>query len=790
MAVLACALCHVRISFASDSAVVTLTQNGISTNYSDLATAIGAITADADLLVHADCSLGAELSVVNRKVTVHADELGVVITPISEDFQKAKNTSFEIGSGGELVLSNVVFRGFERFANAGTLNAVFVRVMNGGTFRMQNGARLENIDNAYGYYGAIKGDEGSKTILENGSALVGCLANGGSGQGGAIFLSSGAQLDLCGGVISNCVANKYGGGICAAADARIFISGPSVVWGNVQKTSSSLSGKQENIYVSGAPNTPVFTINSSVEGGKLGVGYSNDPRNKEGGVVATFAEGLSDEEKAASAAAFFSDANGDWYNGVVGAVSADGKNLVWGPTNREQGTVPEEEGTIVVDRAGKLLYFTDITAAFARLTGGVARVTLKADVVVTNGISGTSTTTGMSDNVDIWNIPICGEVTLDGAGHTIGRGGNYRFLVTGGENSLMVTNVTLKGETLQGVKAGDCSFLRAENGGLIVLEAGAIIRNVVCADWRLRTSAAVSVFNAAKLVMRDGADIACCTNAYNDKSAGGGVIVTSTNSVFRFEGGTIRNCSAVQGGGVQIDNSATIIITGSGKIMDNAGGNVCVADQSYLVLGDVFSGSIGHTAGVTMDKTAPAVFGRVADNCPVPAEELVSSAANFYRDADSSIRGCIVTNDTAKLLVWSNAITNGVYVDTKNSGVRYYAVESSEPPDDPPEEPVEEQEWSVETNYPTPIAFQSILQIDEKTWQLVMTNREPYCRYRLIYTDDLKKGFIHTDKWEKVLSEVDPVWTTNIVCEGTAWFWRAEGTFGTNMILKVETPEP
>ena len=789
MAVLACALCHVRISFASDPAVVTLTQDGISTDYTDLAMAIGAITADADLLVHTDCSLGAGLSVENRKVTIHADGLGAVITPISEDFQKAENTPFEIGSDGELVLSNVVFRGFERFANAGTKGAVFVHVKKDGTFRMQNGARLENIDNAYGTYGAIKGEGGSKTILESGSALVGCramTAGNANGYGGAIYLSSEAELFLRGGVISNCVAKTYGGGVCASATARIFISGPSVVWGNVKENDSGSS--QDNIYVSGAPNTPVFTINSSVEGGKLGVGYSNNPRNNEGSVVATFAEGLSDEEKAASAAAFFSDKNGDWYNGVVGAVSAD--NLVWGPTNREQGTVPEEEGTIVVDRAGKLLYFTDITAAFARLTGGVARVTLKADAVVTNGIS--STTTGMSDNVDIWNIPICGEVTLDGAGHTIGRGGNYRFLVTGGENSLMVTNVTLKGETLQGVKAGDCSFLRAENGGLIVLEAGATIRNVVSVDWRLRTSAAVSVFNAAKLVMRDGADIACCTNAYNDESAGGGVIVTSTNSVFRFEGGTIRNCSAVQGGGVQIENSATIIITGSGKIMDNAGGNVCVADQSYLVLGDVFSGSIGHTAGVAMDRTAPApaVFGRVADNCPVSAEELVSSAANFYRDADSSIRGCIVTNDTAKLLVWANAITNGVYVDTKNNGVRYYAVESSEPPEDPPEEPVEEQEWSVETNYPTPIAFQSILQIDEKTWQLVMTNREPYCRYRLIYTDDLKKGFIHTDKWEKVLSEVDPVWTTNIVCEGTAWFWRAEGTFGTNMILKVETPEP
>ena len=89
---------------------------------------------------------------------------------------------------------------------------------------------------------------------------------------------------------------------------------------------------------------------------------------------------------------------------------------------------------------------------------------------------------------------------------------------------------------------------------------------------------------------------------------------------------------------------------------------------------------------------------------------------------------------------------------------------------------------SVTTNTPTPIAFQAITKVSEEngqtTWQLVVTNRVPWCHYRLIFTDDLSKGFTTTGAWEQVGKDADAVWTTNVTTTTGAAFWKAEGKEG------------
>ena len=86
------------------------------------------------------------------------------------------------------------------------------------------------------------------------------------------------------------------------------------------------------------------------------------------------------------------------------------------------------------------------------------------------------------------------------------------------------------------------------------------------------------------------------------------------------------------------------------------------------------------------------------------------------------------------------------------------------------------------TNYPTPIAFMSITRLADTNWVLVVTNRRTLCWYRLIYTDDLSKGFTETGAWEQA-TETGP-WTTNVIFSDgdarPAYFWRAEGTWGTD----------
>jgi hypothetical protein len=95
--------------------------------------------------------------------------------------------------------------------------------------------------------------------------------------------------------------------------------------------------------------------------------------------------------------------------------------------------------------------------------------------------------------------------------------------------------------------------------------------------------------------------------------------------------------------------------------------------------------------------------------------------------------------------------------------------------------------WEVETHHPDPIAFRSIARVSETEWTLVVTGRVEYCNYRLIWTDDLAKGFTETGKWEHAVGPAaEPVWTTNVITTGGARFWRAEGADGTNMVYKTE----
>ena len=95
--------------------------------------------------------------------------------------------------------------------------------------------------------------------------------------------------------------------------------------------------------------------------------------------------------------------------------------------------------------------------------------------------------------------------------------------------------------------------------------------------------------------------------------------------------------------------------------------------------------------------------------------------------------------------------------------------------------------WEVVTNHPTLIAFKSIERVSDTEWTLVVTDRVEYCNYRLIWTKDLAKGFTETGKWEHAVGPAaESVWTTNVITTGGAWFWRAEGADGTNMVYKTE----
>ena len=96
------------------------------------------------------------------------------------------------------------------------------------------------------------------------------------------------------------------------------------------------------------------------------------------------------------------------------------------------------------------------------------------------------------------------------------------------------------------------------------------------------------------------------------------------------------------------------------------------------------------------------------------------------------------------------------------------------------EDPDPDPQWTAVTNHPTPIAFKSIDRVSDTEWALVITDRVEFCNYRLIWTKDLTKGFTSTGEWEQ--AHAAGPWATNVITTGGAWFWRAEGADGTNMV--------
>lgn len=92
--------------------------------------------------------------------------------------------------------------------------------------------------------------------------------------------------------------------------------------------------------------------------------------------------------------------------------------------------------------------------------------------------------------------------------------------------------------------------------------------------------------------------------------------------------------------------------------------------------------------------------------------------------------------------------------------------------------PGDGEEPTAVTRYPSPIAIQSIDRLADGKWRIVVTNREPYCWYCLISTDDLKQGFTSTGAWQQAAADAPKAWTNVVERPEGRYFWQALGKPG------------
>lgn len=412
-------------------------------------------------------------------------------------------------------------------------------------------------------------------------------------------------------------------------------------------------------------------------------------------------------------------------NHIVNESAADlyaavsGSSFVWSTTRPVPEPVDRSEAVASVKDSSGTLYYATVGDAFRAATKAGATVSLTSDVAE------------WDEDLEV----LADGLIFDGAGFSLTRPEDGTACIAATNTSLTVKNV---------VVSGGATRIFDAFGGSLTLMDGTTVRDVIGSGQGF--VAPVVVMNGT-FTMNSGVTIESCQNSYS-RTAGesltaGAVLVNGQTAKAFLYGGTIKDCSASLAGGVYVGNEAKVEVKGDltitgNTLLNGAACNLLVNDLSALTLVGELTGSVGYTEGVAGSGTK---FGTTT----LSGDAASASAAKFTHDTDNATG---LVDADGKTLIWG---------------------EASDPvnPDDP----------AGETVSPTPIAFKSITET-ETGWELVITNRVPYCWYRLVYTSDLKSGFTVEGEWEQAAADATPEWTTNIVTTTPAFFWKAEAKDG------------
>ena len=721
------------------------------TNYLSLGTLFNYVKPGATIVVRRDCSMTNAVEVTDDLAIVGT--AGCVISSLQE-------SSFWI-YGGTLTVSNAVFSGY-------SADGLF-NVDNGAKLVLADGARIvgQPAGSMAEAFSAVTVFEGAEVTLQPGCEIRDWESRQPEYEcGGGVTVYAGGVLNLYGGRITGCRSLSYGGGIYIASGATVNLQGSVEVKGNEASRDPTGTGTgllADDICCCDADSVFRLTGKVTSPDGSIGVSYygtDEESGNREGDSFITVA---TDAQSATNSAAkfFCTVPERETKDTMVGAVSEDGATLVWEDVGKRCSPEDAVAAVIYAGEDGMATnYYRSVEDAFNELN-----VKIEADATV-EILKSTNFPAGL---VVQRSVLLCshGAMPLD---LTLSSGGDCGFLVGSG-SSLVISNLTVGGADL------DTTLVWAK-GGSLTLAAGATLQDVAGVSYG---TSGVSASDGATFTMERDSAILSCRNAYANEyggfSTGGGLWANDTT--VRLNGGQIAYCKAVVGGGVYFTPSCDVRISGDVEIAANnnvfvkdvsEGPNLYASSRDQITLAGDFTGSVG----VVVDGSTN-VFGKVdaAYFAAASVDDLTAGAAHFYRnlpgDDKDEVKGCVVTNGAVRLLVWKSALetdpeTGKEYYEDDDE-TRYGLVDGEVPP-----VPV-----IVD---PDPIAFESITRISDTEWKLIVTNIVPYCNYRLLWTKDLTKGFTSTGDWAQAAADAPKAWTTNVVTEGGAWFWRAEGKEG------------
>ena len=558
--------------------------------------------------------------------------------------------------GGSLTLRNVGFGGYR--------GDTFIRVINGGSLVLDNGAVLRDLEcpgNSDGKpYGPVAVIDGSARLCP-GAEISGCRATGTGNKGGGLYLSAQAKLELSGGIITNCSTRQAngGGGVYAAKGAVITVTGPAKVVGNLanfQPETQTTKPTASDLELASAG--AALKVTAPVVGGRIGVRYATsgaDFGNTEGKAFAVFEGTFTGHELEGICDSFFCDASSK----LLAEASA-AKRLLWKrPAEEDTRPQPLDPGdpnavARVTYPGGSFFDWASAQYAFDSLTNSPA--------------SAKATVTLLKDDFFDSDIEVVCQVTFESSAsgrRTLSRCAGCRVHVNEGA-SLTVANLDVRGVNSIFDEPSEVPVFRVDGGALTLDNAS--VREVRGTG---NGGAGAIVVNAGEFAMRRGAEVSDCRNDFvyrvTDTGVGAGILIDN-GSVARLEGGTVRNCTASRGGGVAVRNKSVVYVSGDVRIEDNArlsgeANNLLVADLSQLYLDDELTASVGYVEGI--GRNTP-VFGEVQSG--VSDGEAVASARRFTNDVTGDY-GVVVKCSASRLLVWRDGLSSDGEYKTENGEV-------------------------------------------------------------------------------------------------------------------------
>lgn len=716
---------------SGDSAVVSLIQNGKETPYRSLEALLADCTNEATIVVHADCALPRRVTVTKSLTVVGVGSGRTVSAPGLTDF------GFWVDSG-TLTFSNITF---SAYAGKGLV------VVDGAdaTFVLAKGARLDGLrglETDDYYSDAITVQAGTATLL-SGCEISGCSCYAGN-WGGAVLVKEGGRLNLWGGTVTNCFAT-FGGGVNVEEGGVVSVKGDVRVSGNRAKPRNVEIASDIYVNYDSNPETAIKLDGAVTSADRsIGIHCCNSSANAEGASFASAGESFPESEATSTAAKFFCDATAGEDPSLIGAAAPDGRTLKWAMT--EDPIVPEEAVIRVITGGGA------VTNSYGSASQAFANLSVDAVVEVLANCS-------FQEDLTVGTAIVLRSVKGMGLFREMTRNGDCSVVVKSG-GRLTISGLTVNGGNLPCRKA----LIRVD-GGAMSLESGAEVKNAICETGDCG-GAGILVDKGGSLTMSAGAAISGCS-CTGEMSEGAGIWATGAD--IDLGGGTISDCKADHSAAVSLHDCRSLKI---GDVTFSAIQSGDRVSASYTCYGDGCSEvelagrlQLEGEGGFLIDVDQGGdCFGFVNADCltETEVESLACSAGIFFRtEGKSASSGCVVTNADEALLVWASAVKDGLYED--EAGNRYFEVKKDVPP-----APV-----AVD---PDPIGFASVAQEADGTWTLVVTNRRAWANYRLIWTDDLARGFTTTGAWEQATS--DGTWTTNVSTSGNAVFWRAEGKQG------------